>query len=104
MFLIVESGGKQYKIEKDSTVKVDKLDVDEGGEVVIDKVLVVFDDGGLKAGKPYIEGVTVKAKVLRNGREKKIEVFKQKIRKGHRKLRGHRQHYTLLKIEDIGGL
>ena len=77
MYAIIETGGKQYKVEKDQILHVENLNIEEGGEVVFDKVLLVSgDDGAITVGKPYVKGATVKASVLKNGKSKKIIVFK----------------------------
>lgn len=97
MYAIVETGGKQYKVSKGDFIYVEKLDVEEGQNVVLDKVLYV--DG--KIGTPYVEGATVEAKVVRHGKEKKIIVYKYKAKKNYHKKQGHRQPYTKLEIVDV---
>ncbi|MBF0345265.1 MAG: 50S ribosomal protein L21 [Nitrospirae bacterium] len=107
MFAIIETGGKQYKVSPEDRVKVEKLGPKEGyevgQEVVIDKVLVISQDSKVIVGTPYVEGATVKAQVLSNGRTKKIQIFKMKPRKAHRKHGTHRQSFTMLKIDEIVG-
>lgn len=102
MYAIIETGGKQYKVEKDQILHVENLNIEEGGEVVFDKVLLVSgDDGAITVGKPYIKGATVKASVLKNGKSKKIIVFKYKAKKNQRKKRGHRQPFTRVEIKEL---
>ncbi|KJR42038.1 Ribosomal protein L21 [Candidatus Magnetoovum chiemensis] len=103
MFAIIETGSKQYRVSNEHTVKVEKLNTKEGETVIIDKVLVISNESGLKIGTPYIEGAKVSATVLSTSKDKKRYIFKIKPRKGHRKLKGHRQTYSLLKIEEIIG-
>ena len=102
MYAIIETGGKQYKVEKDQILHVENLNIEEGGEVVFDKVLLVSgDDGAITVGKPYVKGATVKASVLKNGKSKKIVVFKYKAKKNQRKKRGHRQPFTRVEIKEL---
>jgi large subunit ribosomal protein L21 len=101
VFAIVETGGKQYKVSKGTVLRVEKLDAAVGDEVVFDKVLAVDFDGDLKVGKPYIPGAQVTAKVLNQGKAKKILVFKYKPKKNYRRRRGHRQLFTEVMVEEI---
>lgn len=100
MYAIVETGGKQVKVSVGDKVYVEKLDCEAGKEVSLDKVLFV---GGEKTivGKPYIKGATVKAKVEKNAKGKKLTVYKYKSKANERKKQGHRQPYTCLVIESI---
>jgi large subunit ribosomal protein L21 len=101
-YAIVETGGKQYKVQPGDVIYVEKLDAAEETEITLDKVLALSDENGLKVGAPYLEGVAVPATVLKNGKAKKITVFTYKPKKNvHRKL-GHRQPYTKLQIGEIG--
>lgn len=101
MYAVIETGGKQLKVEVGQEIWVEKLDVAEGDEVVFDKVLVLSDKK-LTAGAPYVEGATVKATVNKQGRGKKIMIFKYVAKKGStRKKQGHRQPYTKLTIDSI---
>jgi large subunit ribosomal protein L21 len=104
MYAYVETGGKQYKVEAGQSIKVEKLDVEPGAEVTLDKVLAVIKEDGPVFGTPYVENAAVSAEVLSTDKEKKVLVFKQKTRKNHRKLRGHRQSMTTLKIKEIQGV
>lgn len=100
MYAIIESGGKQYHVEPDWKVAVEKLDVEDGQEIVIDKVLLVGGEE-CKVGNPYVKGATVKAKVLEQGRGKKVIVFKRRRRKDSKCKHGHRQDYTMLLVQEI---
>jgi large subunit ribosomal protein L21 len=99
MYAIIETGGKQYRVQKDDVVYIEKLDVEDSSEVVFDKVLMVND----KVGSPYVEGAVVKATVEKHGRAKKIIVYKYKSKKNYRKKQGHRQPYTKVQITEILG-
>lgn len=101
MYAIIETGGKQIHVEEGATIFVEKLDVQEGEEVVFDKV-VVYSNRTTQVGTPYVKGVTVKATVEKQGKGKKITIFKYKAKKGssHRK-QGHRQPYTKLNVTAI---
>ena len=102
MYAIIETGGKQYKVEKDQILHVENLNIEEGGEVVFDKVLLVSgDDGAITVGKPYVKGATVKGSILKNGKSKKIIVFKYKAKKNQRKKKGHRQPFTRVEIKEL---
>lgn len=101
MYAIIETGGKQYRVTKDSLVKVEKLNADNGEDIVIDKILMVSENDKIIYGSPYISGAKVVATVESIGRCPKIIVHKQRPRKVYRKTNGHRQVYTLLKIKDI---
>lgn len=100
MFAIIETGGKQVKVEEGQTVWVEKLDVNEGDSFTFDQVLFVGGDS-VKVGSPVVEGATVTANVEKQGRGKKITVFKYKAKKNYKRKQGHRQPYTKLTIEKI---
>ena len=100
MFAVIETGGKQVKVAVGETIYVEKLDLNEGDEVVFDKVLFVDGDSA-KVGAPYIEGAKVTGKVLKQGKEAKVLVFKYKSKANYRRLQGHRQPYTKVLIENI---
>ena len=102
MYAMLEIKGKQYKAEKDATLKIDKLEEAEGAELVFDSVLMVSEDEKARFGRPYLKDVKVTAVVEGHGRDKKIIVYKYKRRKGYRRKQGHRQAYTLIRIQDIG--
>ena len=101
MFAIIETGGKQYKVCEGDTIFVEKLEAEEGAEITFDKVLAVSSDAGFKAGSPVVEGATVTGKVLKNGKGKKIVVFKYRPKKDSKSMQGHRQPYTKVQIEKI---
>lgn len=100
MYAIVETGGKQYRIEPDWKIAVEKLDIEPGQEVVLDKVLLLGGDE-CKIGAPYVEGVVVKAEVVEQTRGKKVVVFKRRRRKDSKCKHGHRQDLTILRIKEI---
>ena len=101
MYAIIETGGKQYKVTEGSMIKVEKLAVEAGTAYAFDKVLVVSDDNGVKVGAPYVEGAKVNATVIGDGKAKKVIIYKYKPKKGFHKKNGHRQPYTMLKIDSI---
>jgi large subunit ribosomal protein L21 len=101
MYAIIETGGKQYRVLEGDTVFVEKLEVTEGDEIVFDKVIAVGGDDGLKAGAPYLDGAKVTASVVKNGKSKKVMIFKYKSKKNERKRQGHRQPYTKVEIKKI---
>lgn len=100
MFAIIETGGKQIRVEVGQSIFVEKLDAEEGAEVVFDKVLLV-DGDAVKVGAPYVEGAKVTGKVEKQGKEKKVLVLKYKSKNNYRRLQGHRQPYTKVTIENI---
>lgn len=101
MYAIIETGGKQYKVQAGDVVYVEKLDVEAESEVVLDKVIAVADDAGIKVGAPYVAGATVTAKALKNGKAKKITVMTYKPKKNEKRKLGHRQPYTKVEIGEI---
>ena len=101
MYAIIKTGGKQYQVNVGDVVFVEKLDVNEGDTVTLDKVLAVSDGADLKVGTPYVDGATVTATAVKNGKDKKIIVYKYKPKKGYHKKQGHRQPYTKLEIQKI---
>ena len=103
MFAVIVTGGKQYKVNEGDILFVEKLDVNEGDKVTFDKVLAVSDNAGFVVGAPYVEGATVVANVVKNGKGKKIDVIKYKAKKNEKKKIGHRQPYTKVQIDKING-
>ncbi len=101
MFAIIQTGGKQYRVAPGNVLRVEKLPGERGEEVVLDQVLLVTDGQEIKVGQPLVENARVKAAILRQGKGKKILVFKKKRRKNYRRKRGHRQLYTALQINEI---
>lgn len=103
MYAVVETGGKQYRVAVGDKLMVEKLDVEEGANIELDRVLMVCNEGEVEVGTPVLDGTAVAAKVLKQGRGEKIKVFKFKRRKKYRKTQGHRQAFTQLEILSIGG-
>jgi len=101
MFAVIETGGKQYKVQEGDVLRVEKLAVEEGSTVVLDKVLAVEKDGDFKVGTPVVDGAKVTLKVMEHGKGKKIIVFKYKAKKNYRRKNGHRQPYTKVVVEKI---
>jgi large subunit ribosomal protein L21 len=102
MYAVVRTGGKQYKVEPGDLVKVEKIGGEPGTQVELESVLAVSDpEQGIRLGTPEVEEAVVKATIMRTARDRKIVVFKKKRRKGYKKRQGHRQWYTLLRIDDI---
>ena len=104
MYAYIESGGKQYKVEAGMSILVELLEGEPGSEVSFDKVMAVIGDKDPIFGTPYIEKVTVTGEIVSTEKQKKVMVFKQLTRKNSRKLRGHRQTMTTVKIKDIQGV
>lgn len=101
MFAIIKTGGKQYKVSEGDIIFVEKLDVAEGDKITFDSVLAVSDADGVKVGAPTVNGATVTANVLKNGKAKKIYVMTYKAKKNEKRKIGHRQPYTKVQIEKI---
>ena len=103
MFAIIETGGKQYKVIEQDIIFVEKLNVNEGDEIVFDQVVALSSDNGFKVGTPVVEGAKVTATVLKQGKNKKIYILKYKSKKNEKKKIGHRQPYTKVQITKISG-
>ena len=103
MFAIIDFGGFQYKVEKDSKLFVNRLDLEEGATFEIEKVLLIDNDGAVSVGTPVVEGAKVTAKVLEHQRGETLVVFKKKRRKSYKVRNGHRQYLTRIQIEEIVG-
>ena len=101
MYAIIETGGKQYRVEKGDVIFVEKLNAAEGEEVTFDKVVAVKNTT-LKVGKPFVKDAFVKGTVVKNGKGKKITVFTYKPKTGCARKMGHRQPYTKVEITEIG--
>ena len=103
MFAVIETGGKQYLIKTGDTLKVEKLEAEAGGEVVFDKVLLLAKEDGtdVKIGDPYLEGVSIAATVEEQGRSKKMRVVKFKRKVRYKRVIGHRQKYTKVKVKEV---
>ena len=100
MYAIIETGGKQYRVEPGSVIYIEKLDAQADEEVIFDKVIAVKNTT-LKVGKPYVKDAVVKGTVVKNGKGKKITVFTYKSKKGEKRKMGHRQPYTKVQIEAV---
>ena len=103
MYAIIETGGKQYRVQEGDVITVEKLDVEAGDKIALDKVLLLNNGTELKVGAPYVEGAKVLGEVVENGKGKKVIIFKYKAKKDYRKKQGHRQPYTMIKIESLTG-
>ncbi len=101
MYAIIETGGKQYKVSEGDVIFIEKLEAAEGETVTFDKVLVVADGDKVNVGAPAVDGASVTAKVEKQGKSKKIYVFKMKRKKNYRRKKGHRQPFTKVTIEKI---
>ncbi len=101
MYAIIETGGKQYRVEAGSTIQVERLPGDVGGLINLDQVRLVHGEAGLVVGQPLVQGATVTAEIVRHGRTRSITVFKKKRRKNYRRTRGHRQGFTKLLVKEI---
>ena len=98
---VIVSGGKQYRVAEGDVIFVEKLDVEAGASVDFNEVLAVVDGEDVKFGTPALEGASVKAIVVKNGKSAKVRVYKMKPKKGYRRTQGHRQPYTKVQIESI---
>ena len=103
MYAVIETGGKQYKVQEGDILYIEKLSAEADSSYTFDKVLALSNDAGLKVGAPTVEGAKVEAKVVKNGKSQKIVVFKFKAKKNYRRRQGHRQPYTKVQIEKIVG-
>jgi large subunit ribosomal protein L21 len=101
MYAIIETGGKQYRATENDVLRVEKLEAGVGEEVTLDRVLMVSTDSGVRVGAPYVEGARVTARVVRQGKGRKIEGFTFKAKKNERRRFGHRQFFTELRIQTI---
>ena len=101
MYAVISTGGKQYKVAAGEKIKVEQIAADVGQDVVLDKVLAVGSGAELKVGTTWVDGASVMATVVAQGRHDKIRIFKMRRRKHYRKHAGHRQHYTELQIGSI---
>ena len=101
MYAVIKTGGKQYRVSACQKIKVEQMPADVGSEITLDQILMVGEGESVKIGTPVIEGATVKATVLSQGRHDKVKIFKMRRRKHDIKHQGHRQNYTELRIEAI---
>jgi large subunit ribosomal protein L21 len=103
MLAIIKTGGKQYLVSPGSEIQIEKIDKEPGKEVFFDQVLLLEKNEKISVGTPLVSGAKVKAKILEQGREKKVIVFKYKAKKRYKKKQGHRQSYTKVEITEILG-
>jgi len=101
MYAVIQTGGKQYRVAQGDDLRIEKLAGQEGDPVVFDKVLMTVDGENVQVGKPFVENAKVLGRLKRQDKDKKVAVFKFKRRKGFRRTRGHRQPFSLMKIEGI---
>ena len=101
MHAIIETGGKQYKVTEGDTLFIEKLEAEAGQAITFDKVLAILDGDKATFGAPVVEGASVPATVVKNGKGKKVRIFKYNPKKGYRKRQGHRQPYTKVQIGAI---
>ena len=101
MYAVIATGGKQYRVAEGDVIFVEKIEGELDEQVVFSDVLTVVDDGNVKFGTPYLEGAKVTAKVVKQGKDKKILVYKYKSKANYRRRQGHRQPYTKVSIEKI---
>ncbi len=101
MYVLLETGGKQYKVSQDDELNIERLEAEVGSKVILDKVLAMKDENKLEVGKPYLENVKVEATVLENGKGPKLVVFKMRSKKASKVKNGHRQPFTKIKIDKI---
>ncbi|HTE17883.1 MAG TPA: 50S ribosomal protein L21 [Armatimonadota bacterium] len=103
MYAVIETGGKQYRAAEKDVLRVEKLEANVGDEITIDQVLMLSTDAGVRVGAPYVQGAQVTAKVVRQGKGRKIEGFTFKAKKNERRRFGHRQFFTELVVQSITG-
>ena len=100
-YAVIETGGKQYRVKEGDTIFIERLPTEADEKVAFNNVLSVTGDDGAKIGTPYVEGAAVEATVVKNGKSKKIIVYKMRPKKGYRRKQGHRQPYTKVQISKI---
>ncbi len=101
MYAVIQTGGKQYRVTPGDQIQIEKLPGRPGDEIAFDKVLLASDGERVKVGKPYVQGSKVIGRIIREGKTKKVVVFKYKRRKNYKRKKGHRQHISLVRIEKI---
>ncbi len=103
MHAVIKTGGKQYRVKAGDELKIEKLDLEEGSQVIFDQVLAMGQGDSITLGLPLVSGATVTAEVVEQARDRKIIIFKKNRRQGYQVKRGHRQHFTRVKITEIKG-
>ena len=103
MHAVIETGGKQYSVQEGDIIYIEKLNADNGDSVEFDRVMALYEGDSVKIGNPVIEGAKVTASIVKNGKGRKINIFKFKAKKGYRRRQGHRQPYTKVQIGKIEG-
>lgn len=103
MYAIVNIGGRQFKATPDSVLRVPKLDAEVGGEITLDRVMLWSDEDNVEIGKPFVEGKSIQAEVIRHGKGTKVIVYKKKRRKKYRRKNGHRQQFTEIRLKGFAG-
>ena len=98
---VIETGGKQYRVKEGDMIFIEKLPEQKDGKVMFDNVLAILDDANSKIGSPYVKGASVGANIVKNGRARKVIVYKMHPKKGYRRKQGHRQSYTKVQINSI---
>ncbi len=101
MYAVIKTGGKQYRVEQGDTLALERLDGDTGAQVSFDEVLLVGSDDATQIGRPLIQGASVKATIVEQGRAKKVIIFKFRRRKNYKRKKGHRQYFTRVRIDAI---
>ncbi|WP_395517382.1 50S ribosomal protein L21 [Pseudorhizobium flavum] len=101
MFAVIKTGGKQYRVAANDVVTIEKLDAETGSTIEFNEILVVGEGADAKFGAPFVKGATVKAEVVEHNRGKKVLSFKKRRRQNSKRIRGHRQHHTVVRITDI---
>ena len=101
MFAVIKTGGKQYRVAANDVVTIEKLDAETGSTIEYNEILVVGEGADAKFGAPFVKGATVKAEVVEHNRGKKVLSFKKRRRQNSKRIRGHRQHHTVVRITDI---
>ena len=100
-YAVIRTGGKQYRVTPGESLRIESLPGEVGSEISFSEVLLTAMDGTIQVGSPLVQGVTVTAKIIQHGKEKKILVFKKKRRKNYRRRKGHRQHFVAVQIQAI---
>ena len=101
MYAVIKTGGKQYRVIQGETLKIEIVDGEVGGAIVLDQVLMVGNGDKISVGKPLLSGASVKATIVAHGRHDKVSIFKMRRRKHYQKHQGHRQNYTEIRIDGI---